>query len=312
MNLKRDLLSITDLSRQEIWQVLNLAAKLKKELKETGKNKLSLHDKNIAMLFDKPSLRTKLSFSVGISQLGGHSIYFGHHEVGLGTRESVSDIARVISGMADVVIARVFFQTDLEKLAAASTIPVINALSDLEHPCQALADFLTIWELKGKLEGLTLAYVGDGENNIAHSLALGCTLLGIHFRCASPEGFRINQEISKKAKQEAMLNGTEFVETDNPSVAAKNADVIYTDTWISMGDEREKEKRLQIFADFQVNKKLMDSAQKNVIFMHDMPVYRGNEVAPEVVDGTQSVIFHQAENRLHAQKALLETLINVF
>lgn len=302
MSKMKHFLSVTDLSAKEIWQIFKLA----KKLKHTSRN--DLKGKTIVMLFEKPSLRTKLSFDIAFNQLGGHVLYFGPQEVGLGQRESVSDVAKVISSMADLIVARVFSHQALEELAQNSQVPVINALSDLEHPCQALADFLTIWEIKGKLEGLTLAYVGDGENNVPHSLALGCALLGINFRCGSPQGFRMSQDIVKKAKAIAG-NKTEILETDDPKKAVKGADVVYTDTWISMGDESEKAKRLKIFAPFQVNQKLMALAKPNAIFMHDMPAYRGNEVAAAVIDGPQSVVFQQAENRLHAQKALILWLL---
>lgn len=291
-------LSITDLSAKEIWQVLKLAKKLKHS--HLG----SCKKKTMVMLFEKPSLRTKLSFDIAFNQLGGHVLYFGPQEVGLGQRESVSDVAKVISSMADLIVARVFSHQALEELAQNSRVPVINALSDLEHPCQALADFLTIWEVKGKLEGLTLAYVGDGENNVPHSLALGCALLGVSFNCAAPKGYWMNQEIVKKAKKLSNLSGAKILETEDPKEAVKNADVVYTDTWISMGDTNEK-KRIKIFKPYQVNKQLMQYAKKDAIFMHDMPAYRGNEVAAEVIDGPQSVVFQEAENRLHVQKALM-------
>lgn len=292
-------LSITDLSAKEIWQVFKLAKKLR--YNHLG----SCRKKTMVMLFEKPSLRTKLSFDIAFNQLGGHVLYFGPQEVGLGQRESVSDVAKVISSMADLIVVRVFSHQALEELARNSQVPVINALSDLEHPCQALADFLTIWEVKGKLEGLTLAYVGDGENNIPHSLVLGCALLGINFNCAAPKGYWMNREIVKKAKKLATSNKVEIIETIDPKEAVKNADIVYTDTWVSMGDEAEQSKRSKIFKSYQVNQELMDLAEKNAIFMHDMPAYRGDEVAAEVIDGPQSVVFQEAENRLHVQKALI-------
>lgn len=310
MKNKRDFLSVTDLSAKEILQVLIMAKKLKEELKEKGKNKPLLENKQMVMLFEKPSLRTKLSFDLGFDQLGGHAVYFGANEVGLGKREPVSDVAQVISSMADLIVARVFSHKDLEELAKNSNIPIINALSDLEHPCQALADFLTILEVKGKLEGLTLAYTGDGENNVSHSLVLGCALLGINFNCAAPKGYWMNQEIVKKAKELTKFSRAKITETTNPKEAVRDADVVYTDTWVSMGDETEQYKRLEIFKNYQVNQKLMDLAKKDAIFMHDMPAYRGNEVTAEVIDSSQSVIFEQAENRLHAQKSLMLWLLN--
>lgn len=300
--MKKDFLSIADLSAKEIWQILSLAKKLK-SMKLLAKKPLS--DKQMVMLFEKPSLRTKLSFDIGFTQLGGHAVYFGPQEVGLGVRESVSDVAKVISSQADLIVARVFSHKDLKKLAQNSSISVINALSDLEHPCQTLADFLTILEVKGKLEGLTLAYVGDGENNVPHSLALGCALLGINFKCAAPKGFWMKKEIVKQAKQLSLKTKVKIFETDNPKEAVKNADVVYTDTWVSMGDEKEYKKRLEVFKLYQINQVLFNLAKKDAIFMHDMPAYRGKEVTAEVIDGPKSVVFQQAENRLHAQKALL-------
>lgn len=290
-------LSITDLTAEEIWQVFSLVKKIK------NSHLNSCEDKTMVMLFEKPSLRTKLSFDIAFNQLGGHTVFFGSDEVGLGKREAIPDVAKVTSGMADLIVARVFSHQALEEFARNSKVPVINALSDLEHPCQALADFLTIWEVKGKLEGLTLAYVGDGENNVPHSLALGCALLGMNFRCASPKGYWMNKEISKKLKN--------IVETEYSSEAVKNADIVYTDTWVSMGDEAEQGKRLKIFKSYQVNKKLMALAKKDAIFMHDMPAYRGSEVSAEVADGKQSIMFQQAENRLHAQKALMVVLLGI-
>lgn len=302
---KKDFLSVTDLAAEEIWQVFMMAKKLKKELKSNGRNKPILEGKQMVMLFEKPSLRTKLSFDLGFAQLGGHPVYFGANEVGLGKRESISDVAQVISRMADLIVARVFSHKDLEKLARNASIPVINALSDLEHPCQALADLFTVWEIKGKLNNLTLGYVGDGENNVPHSLSLACALLGINFSCSAPKGYWMNKDIVKKAKSLAQLSGAKILETEDPEKAVKDADVVYTDTWVSMGDEAEQEKRLKTFQDYQVNKMLMSFGKKDAIFMHDMPAYRGNEVSSEVIDGPQSVIFQQAENRLHVQKSLL-------
>lgn len=311
MKNKKDFLSMTDLSAKEILEVLIMAKKLKEELKGKSKNKPLLKGKQMVMLFEKPSLRTKLSFDLAFDQLGGHPVYFGNSEVGLGKREPVSDVARVISGMADLIVARVFKHSDLKELAENSNIPVINALSDLEHPCQALADFLTIWEIKGNLKGLTLAYVGDGENNVSHSLALGCALLGINFSCAAPKEYWMNQRIVNKAKKLGNISGAKILETEKPKEAVKNADLVYTDTWVSMGEEDEQENRLKIFKDYQVDQKLMDLANKDAVFMHDMPAYRGNEVVAEVIDGPESVVFQQAENRLHAQKSLMLWLLKL-
>lgn len=302
--MKKDFLSITDLTDDELWKVLKLSAKLKKN---TVKNN-SLSNKSGVLIFEKPSLRTKLSFDLAISQLGGHAVYFGEKEVGLGEREKISDIAGVISSMADLIIARVKEHKSLIELASSSKVPVINALSDLEHPCQILADLLTVYEVKGKLAGLKIAFIGDGENNVAHSLLLGCAILGINFACAAPNGYNIKKEILEQAKKLAKSTGAQIVITDNPREAVRNADVVYTDTWISMGDESEAEIRKKIFSPFQVNRGLMKLADKKAIFMHDMPAYRDNEVETEVFEGSQSVVFQQAQNRLYAQKGLLAFL----
>lgn len=300
MKKLRHFLSITDLSAKEIWQVLIMAKKFKNEIKKKGKNKQLLVGKQMVMLFEKPSLRTKLSFDIAHNQLGGHTIYFGPGEVGLGTREPGADVAKVISSMTDLIVARVFSHKDLEELAKSSKVPVINALSDLEHPCQSLTDLFTIWEINKKLQGLKIAYIGDGENNVIHSLCLGATVLGMSFACASPKGYWMKKDIVLKAKQYGKI-----LETEDPKEAVKNADIVYTDTWISMGDEKEKEKRLKAFKRYSVNQELMSLAKKDAIFMHDMPAYRGNEVTGEVIDGPQSVVFQQAENRLYVQKALI-------
>jgi len=301
MNKVKHFLSITDLTAKEIWQVLLLAQKLK----DGQTSNEALLNKSVVMLFEKPSLRTKLSFDLAINQLGGHSIYFGSQEVGLGKREKISDVARVVSSMADLIVARVFSHKSLVEFAQNSSIPVINALSDLEHPCQGLADLLTILEIKKNLTGLKVVFIGDGDNNVLHSLGLGCALLGINFTCVSPKDFQMKKEITKKAAEIAKSTGSEILQTSILEEAVKGADVIYTDTWISMGDEEEGQKRKKVFLPFQVNENLMKQAKKDAIFMHDMPAYRENEVTAAVIDGSQSVIFQQAENRLHAQKALI-------
>jgi len=312
--MKKDFLSISDLLAEEIWQVIFLAIKLKQELGEIGRNRPFLEGKNMVMIFEKPSLRTKLSFDMAMNQLGGHAVCFGIEEVGLGKREEIKDAARVVSSMADVVMARTFLHKSIEELATYSKVPVINGLSDLEHPCQILADLMTIYEIKGKLEGLKLAFVGDGENNVTHSLALASGILGMDFVCASPNGYGMNQKVYEKVREivyPANIKSQNFSVTQitDPYEALKDADVVYTDTWVSMGDEKEKEKRNRDFKDYQVTSDLMKHAKEDAIFMHDMPVYRGSEVSVEVIDGPQSVIYQQAENRLHAQKGLLVYLL---
>lgn len=264
------------------------------------------------MIFEKPSLRTRVSFETGMTQLGGHAIYLAPSDIGMGKRESVSDTAKVLSSMVNIIMARTFSHTTVTKLAKYSSVPVINALSDLEHPCQILADLMTTWEIKGILKDLTIGYVGDGENNIPHSLCLGAAILGMHFRCGSPKGYLMKKEVVGNAKKIAQKTGSKILETTDPKKAVEDADVVYTDTWVSMGDEKEKEKRLKTFKAYQVNKQLMKLAKKNAIFMHDLPAYRGNEVSADVIDGKQSVVFQEAENRLHAQKALLVYLLEKY
>jgi len=261
------------------------------------------------MVFEKPSLRTRVSFETGMTQLGGHAIYLAPSDIGLGKRESIGDTAKVISSMANVIMARTFSHETVEKLACFSTVPVINGLSDLEHPCQILADVMTIWEMKGALKGLYIAYVGDGENNVTHSLCLIAGILGMNFSYASPKKFEMDEFILNKAKQYALKTGSDLVEANDPIIAVKNADVVVTDTWVSMGDESEKEKRLKVFKKYQVNKKLMSYAKRDAIFLHCLPAYRGYEVTSDVIDGSQSMVFEEAENRLHVQKALLIYLL---
>lgn len=297
-------LSITDLTAEEIQHLFVVSKSLKNNQKRSLGLKL-LKDKTLIMIFEKPSLRTRVSFETGMTQLGGHAIYLAPADIGLGTRESIADVAKVVSSMGDLLMARTFKHQTVVELANHSSVPIINGLSDLEHPCQALADLFTIWEAKGKLEGLNMAYVGDGENNVPHALVLGCALLGINFNCAAPKGYWMSKEVVNKAKQIALKTEAKILETDEPKKAVKDVDIVYTDTWVSMGDEAEEKKRLVIFKSYQVNSKLMALAKNDAIFMHDLPAYRGNEVAAEVIDGPQSVVFQQAENRLHVQKALM-------
>lgn len=302
-------LSITDLSATELMQVLTMAKKLKAEIQQSGKNQEVLKNKTLGMVFEKPSLRTRLSFETGMTQLGGHAIYLAPQDIGLGVRESIADVSKVTSSMTDLIMARTFSHKTVQELAKWSSVPVVNGLSDLEHPCQALADLLTMLEVKQSLKCLQVTFVGDGENNVAHSLCLASAMLGMYFTCCSPKGFWMNKDIASKAKQIAKKTGAQIIETESPKEAIKEADVVYTDTWVSMGDESEKEKRLKIFKKYQVTESLMQLAKKDAIFMHDLPAYRGNEVEAEVIDGKKSVVFQQAENRLHAQKALILSLL---
>lgn len=299
MNMKKDFLLMTDLNAEEIWQIFSLAKKLKKELKTKVFHKQLLKGKSLALIFEKQSLRTRISFEIGMAQFGGHVVYLDPRDTGIGVRESEEDIARVLSSMVDLMVARTYSHQTIEKLALSSTIPVINGLSDIEHPCQALTDLFTVWELKKKLTGLTIAFVGDGDNNVTHSLCIGATMLGMKFRCGSPKGYFMNKKIVETAQKFG-----EVFETEDPKEAVKNADVVVTDTWISMGDT-DQEERLKIFKNYQVNSYLMKYAKKDSLFMHCLPAYRGKEVSAEVIDGKQSVVFQEAENRLHLQKALM-------
>lgn len=310
MNFPKDLLRISDLTAPQFLKILKTALTLKKELKTKDKNQPLLRNKTLAMIFEKPSLRTRVSFETGMTQLGGHAIYLAPADIQLGVRESIADAAGTLEKMVNGIMARVFkHETLLELAKSTKKVPIINGLSDLEHPCQILADMLTILEKKERLKGISLAFIGDGENNVTHSLALSCGLLGIDFRVASPKGYKMLPEIVEEAKKLAKKSKGGITESDDPKEAVENADVVYTDTWISMGDEKSKKQRLKIFKPYQVTKGLMALAKKNAIFMHDMPAYRGNEVESAVIDGPQSVIFDQAGNRLHAQKAVLAILM---
>lgn len=306
---QKQLLSITDLSRRDILDILAIAAKLKRQLKKTGKNRPVLKGKTLIHIYEKPSLRTHASFDIGMFQLGGHALYLGPEHIGLGVREPVEHAANVLSRMGNVIMARVYRHETVTELAEHSLVPVINGLSDREHPCQILADLMTMVEHKKRLTGLRVAFVGDGENNVTHSLALACGLLGMHFVVASPKGYKMNKTITETAKKLAATYGGSVTEVADPVAAVKDADVVYTDTWISMGDEKQKKVRLAAFAKYQVNDSLMRKAKPDAIFMHDMPAYLENEVTPSVFNGVQSVVYDQAENRLHAQKGLLVFLL---
>jgi len=292
-------LTVTDLTPNELQAVLDAAVELKTRGWIT-----TLKNKTMALVFEKPSLRTRVSFEVAMRQLGGQSLYLSPEEVGLGKRESIPDVARVLSRFVDVIVVRTFAQHNLEVMAEYASVPVINALSDYEHPCQALADLLTIYEIKGKLKWLTLAYIGDG-NNVANSLMLACAMAGVNFNIASPKEYTIDTSILKKAQTYAKTSGAKIFCTEDPQAAAKDADVIYTDTWTSMGQEAEAAVRRKAFAEYQVNEKLLSFTRNNSIVMHCLPAHHGEEVAVGLLDSPRSVVFDQAENRMHAQKALL-------
>jgi ornithine carbamoyltransferase len=296
----KDLLSISDLSADEIRSLIIGAADMK------AKNNwlTTLGGNVLALIFEKPSLRTRVSFEVAMRQLGGQVVSLSPTEVGLGQRESVADVARVLSRYADVIAARTFSHRTLEIMADHSDVPVINALSDMEHPCQALADLLTISENKGGLDGLTLAFIGDG-NNVAYSLLLAAALTGVDFRIASPAGYTIQERLLSLARDYARESGSQVLSTEDPSQAIRGADIVYTDVWTSMGQEAEAEVRRRVFASYQVNSELLSLAKKDAIVMHPLPAHRGEEVAHDILDSPQSVVIDQAENRMHVQKALL-------
>jgi ornithine carbamoyltransferase len=299
----KDLLSMTDLTSEEIHVLLSDAVDMKHD------KWLSILDhKILALVFEKPSLRTRVSFDVAMKQLGGHTIYLSPAEIGLGKRESPRDVGSVLCRYVDVIAARTFSHKMVEELAKYCDVPVINALDDIEHPCQALADLLTIFERKGELKGLKVAYIGDG-NNVANSLMLACTMMGINFSIASPQGYTIAENILNTAKEYAVGNGSEVICTDKPLEAASGADVVYTDVWTSMGQEEEAAQRRQIFAEYQITEDVLSQAKEDVIFMHPLPAHHGEEVTDDVLYCPSSVVFDQAENRMHIQKALLAEML---
>ncbi len=299
MATPRTLLSVADLSGNDIWGLIEKASSLKQEAA-----KLRLKNKVIALLFEKPSLRTRVSFDVAMWQLGGYTIYLSPDEVGLGERERVPDAARTLSRYVSGIVARTFSHQTLEMLAQHAEVPVINALSDREHPCQALGDLLTIVEKKGKLQGLNLAFVGDG-NNVARSLLLASSLVGMNFSIASPPAYMLQGSIVEQAKEFAWQANAAISLTSDPRLAVKGADVVYTDVWTSMGQDAEAEARRLAFASYQVDAQLLSLAKEAALFMHPLPAHHGEEIAEGLLDHPQSVVFDQAENRLHIQKAIL-------
>ncbi|MEA3459599.1 MAG: ornithine carbamoyltransferase [Chloroflexota bacterium] len=303
----RHLLSIADLSTEEVWRILNLAQDLKAEWQKGG-NEPILKGKTLGMIFQKPSLRTRVSFEMGMIHLGGQALYLSPNEIKLGVRESVPDVARVLSRFVDGIMARVFAHRHIEELAAYSRVPVINGLSDYNHPCQALSDLFTIHEKRRELGGLKLAYVGDG-NNVATSLLFATTKVGMDIAVASPEGYELADGVIELAKGFAAESGSEVKITHDPFEAVEGADVIYTDVWASMGQEEEIEERLKVFTPYQVNARLVKAAKPDCVVMHCLPAHRGQEVTDEIADGPHSIIFDQAENRLHAQKAILALVL---
>ena len=307
MSLKgKDFLSLADFSAKELWSILEKALEVEKNLDRFSN---VLAGRFFALIFEKPSTRTRVSFEVAIRQLGGTPLTFNWIELQLGRGETVGDTAKTLERYVHGIIARVVEHKTLLELAKNTEIPVVNALSNLCHPCQALSDMLTIYKLKGKFEGLKLAWVGDG-NNVCHSLLIACSKFGLDISVATPKGYEPKKEIVKKALEEAKNSGSRIELTNNPRKAVKNADIIYTDTFVSMGKEAEKRKRLKVFLPrFQVTTKLFDYAKKDCIFMHCLPAKRGEEVTDKVIDGPKSVVWFQAENRLHLQRGLLASLM---
>jgi ornithine carbamoyltransferase len=301
------LICLADLSSDDIWHILNTARALKTAW-QGGGSKPILAGKSLAMIFEKPSLRTRTSFEIAMVQLGGHALYLSPNEIGLSKRESAADVARVLSRYVDGIEARVFAHRTIEELAEYATVPVINGLSDFAHPCQALGDILTFWEHRGEVAGKKLAFVGDG-NNVANSLLFIGGKLGIHTVVASPKGYEPHPAVVRLARQACEKSGAQITITNDPVQAVQEADVVYTDVWASMGQEAEAAVRKERFRGFQVNVELMAHARADTLFMHCLPAHRGEEVTSEVADSPNSVIFDEAENRLHAQKAVLAILM---
>ena len=305
--MKKDFLAINDYSKIELEKLLNLALSMKKEFFEQGNPPL-LKGKVLGMVFNKPSLRTRISFDMAMRQLGGDALFISPNEIGLGKRESIADVARVLSGYVSGIMARVFEHAHVTELAKWSSVPVINGLSDYNHPCQAFTDVFTIYEHFGTLNDLTVAYVGDG-NNVALSLLHACARLGINFTISSPEGYDISQKSWAEAEHESGKNDASIKIFRTAQDAVANADVIYTDTWTSMGQEEESNKREKLFPPYQVNSALLKLAKPSAVVMHCLPAHRGQEITDDIADGPQSLLFTQAHNRLHAQKAILLDLL---
>lgn len=305
--MKRDLISIRDFTREEIEALFSLATDLKRRLKR-GKSHPRLSGKTLALIFEKPSLRTRVSFEVAMTHLGGHAIYLAPQDIRLGARETVEDGARNLSRWVDGIVARTFEHAQVERLAQYTTVPVINGLTDLLHPCQVLCDLFTLHEKREKLKGLRVAFIGDG-NNVCNSWLYGAAKMGIHFTVACPKGYEPHRDVFTKARAESEATYAVLEITHDAARAARDADVLYTDVWASMGHEEQRAKRMRDFKGFQVNQSLVNLAQKDVQVMHCLPAHRGEEITDEVMDGQHSIILDQAENRLHLQKAILVKLL---
>ena len=301
--MKRDFLTLGDVTRPEIEGLIDSAARLKDYLKRGVPHRF-LEGRTLGMIFKKPSSRTRVSFEVGMFQLGGLALFLSNQDLGMGVRESAADIGRLFSRYLDGIMVRTFAHEEVEELARHATIPVINGLTDLHHPCQILADLLTIREKFGRCEGIKLAWIGDG-NNVANSWLQGAAKMGMHLALACPKGYWPPPELIRKTQEEAAASGGSIELMEDPLQAVKGADVIYTDVWVSMGQEAERGWRLEVFQPYQVNQALLQAAKPTTLVMHCLPAHRGEEITAEVIDGPQSIVFDHAENRLHAQKAIL-------
>jgi ornithine carbamoyltransferase len=306
MASKTDFISLYDTPTERLRHFLDIAHRFKKQFQDTRRTSRVCEGQTLACIFEKPSLRTRVSFEVAMYDLGGTAIYISPGEIGLGVRESVADAARVLSGMVDGIMARVFEHAKLRELALHATVPVINGLSDYSHPCQAMADLMTAEEHFGKLAGLTMAYVGDG-NNVARSLMVACAKFGVKFRIAAPPGYELETDLADRILRQCP--DLDFASAHDPRAAVQAADILYTDTWVSMGQEAEKAQRLEVFKPYQINAELLAAAPRHAVVMHCLPAYRGVEITDAVMDGPQSVIFKQSENRLHFQRGLLAVLM---
>ncbi|MFB6364665.1 ornithine carbamoyltransferase [Paenibacillus elgii] len=303
----RDFIGLVDYAPEEIQYLIELAVELKRKQK-AGEAYQPLKGKTLGMIFEKSSTRTRVSFEVGMYQLGGHALFLSKNDLQIGRGESIHDTAQTLSRYLDGIMIRTFAHRTVIELARAATVPVINGLTDLSHPCQALADYQTIYEKKGRLQGLKVAYIGDG-NNMVHSLLMGAAKLGVNFAVATPEGYEPDSEVLRQCKESAAKMGATIYVGADPKEAVADADVIYTDVWASMGFEAEQKEREIAFKNFQVNDELVKYAKKDFLFMHCLPAHRGEEVSEGVIDGPNSVIFDQAENRLHAQKAVMAAIL---
>lgn len=299
----RDFVALADYTQEELYTLLKVAGSLK-EKQKAGNPEQPLKGKTLGMIFEKSSTRTRVSFEVGMYQLGGQALFLSKNDIQIGRGETIEDTAQVLSRYVDGIMIRTYAHRTVIDLARAATVPVINGLSDLNHPCQALADYMTVLEKKGRLEGLKIAYIGDG-NNMAHSLMMGGAKFGMNVAIATPEGYEVDADVAKQSQEFAEQHGASITLTHDPKEAAADADVIYTDVWASMGFEEEQQQREKSFQSFQVNEELAKYAKNDYLFMHCLPAHRGEEVSAGVIDGENSIIFDQAENRLHAQKAIM-------